>query len=83
MKKVRAVVAAAIRFLASRGVDIVCSNQSHPAWVDAFAANGHVILTGRRLVAASPALREAMEPFEETREGLHLTNLDGHGPHAL
>jgi hypothetical protein len=79
----RAVVAAATRFLAARGVDIVCSNQSHPAWIDAFAASGYVILRDRRLLAASPALAEALEPFEETRAGLHMTNLDGHGPHAL
>lgn len=78
-----AVVAAATRVLRARGVDIVCSNQSHPAWVGAFARSGYVILRDRRLFAASPALRQAMEPFSDTQEGLHMTNLDGHGPHAL
>lgn len=78
-----AIIAAATRFLAGRGVDIICSNQSHPAWTAAFEAADFFLLQDRRLVAASPALQEAMEPFEETKQGLHLTNLDGHGPHAL
>ena len=78
-----AVIASATRYLRTRGVDIICSNQSHPAWVEAFAKCGFLVLPDRRLFAASPALHEAMEPFHDTREGLHMTNLDGHGPHAL
>ena len=78
-----AVVGAAYRFLRDRGVDIVISNQSHPAWVAGFAAHGFAILENRRAFAASPELQRAMRPFEETRLGLHLTNLDGHGPMRL
>ncbi len=77
------VVGAALAFLRARGVDLVVSNQAHPAWVDAFAANGFQILPGRRLFAASPALHDALAPWPETSQGLHLTNMDGHGPHAL
>jgi hypothetical protein len=79
----RDVIAAASRFLAARGVDILCSNQSHPAWVEAFARSGYVILKDRRYFVVSPELQKAMEPLEETRQGLHLTNLDGHGPHGF
>jgi hypothetical protein len=77
------VVAAATRFLSDRGVDILCSNQSHPRWIEGFARAGYAILKDRRYFAASPELQKALEPFEETRQGLHLTNLDGHGPHGF
>ena len=74
------VVAAASRFLHRSGVDIIASNQSHPAWARGFAENGYLVLRNRRLFAASPALRQCLEPFAETAQGLHLTNMDGHGP---
>jgi len=77
------VVAAATEWLADRGVDLIVSNQAHPAWLAAFARSGFVPLAGRRLLAVSPALGEALAPLDETARGLHLTNLDGHGPHGL
>ncbi len=78
-----AVVGAAYRDLRARGVDIVISNQAHPAWVSGFAAHGFAILENRRAFAASPELQRVLSPFEETRLGLHLTNMDGHGPMRL
>lgn len=77
------IVHAATQFLRHRGVDLVISNQAHPAWVRGFSENGYVVLKDRRLFAASPGLRAALEPFQETARGLHLTNIDGHGPMAL
>lgn len=77
------VVAAATAILRERGVDIIASNQSHPAWARGFAENGYLVLQNRRLFAASPALRQLLEPFAETAQGLHLTNMDGHGPHGF
>lgn len=77
------VIACASRFLTKRGVDFVASNQSHPAWIDAFRRCGFLILENRRCFAASPALQEALEPFGESQTGLHLTNMDGHGPHGF
>lgn len=77
------VVAVATRYLRRRGVDIVISNQAHPAWVRGFAQNGYAVLPNKRMFAPSPALRELLEPFDETAQGLHLTNMDGHGPMAL
>lgn len=77
------VVAAATGFLRRRGVDIIASNQSHPAWARGFAQNGYLMLQNRRLFAASPALQQLLEPFAETALGLHLTNMDGHGPAGL
>jgi len=75
-----AVIDAATRFLRARGVDMIGSNQSHPAWIRAFARAGYVILENRRCFAVSPAFQEALSPFETVSAGLHLTNMDGHGP---
>jgi hypothetical protein len=69
--------------LRRRGVDLVVSNQAHPAWSRALALNGFVILKGRRTFAAAPELRMALGPLDSAAAGFHLTNLDGHGPHAL
>ena len=77
------IVAAATRFLRHRGVDIVISNQAHASWIRGFAESGYVVLPNKRMFAPSPALRALLEPFEETARGLHLTNMDGHGPMAL
>ncbi|HUF80754.1 MAG TPA: hypothetical protein VMN03_06435 [Burkholderiales bacterium] len=77
------VVACATGFLRRRGVDLIASNQSHPGWIRGFANNGYLVLPGRRLFAASPALQQLLEPFELTAQGLHLTNMDGHGPAGL
>ncbi len=77
------VVAAATRRLRQRGVDIIVSNQAHPAWAAAFAQDGYLVLPDKRLFAGSPQLQAVLEPFEETAAGLHLTNMDGHGPMAL
>jgi hypothetical protein len=75
-----AVIKAATEFLEDRGVDMIGSNQSHPSWVRAFAESGYLVLENRRCFAVSPALQDVLAPFEETRHGLHLTNMDGHGP---
>ncbi len=77
------VVAVATGFLARRGVDIVVSNQSHPDWARGFEQNGYAVLPNRRMFAPSPALRALLEPFDDTARGLHLTNMDGHGPMVL
>jgi len=77
------VVAAADRFLRARGVHMIGSNQAHPRWIEAFEANGYVILPKRRYFAMSPDLFRALAPFEQVSQGLHLTNLDGHGPHGF
>lgn len=78
-----AVVGASLRFLRARGVDVVISNQSHPAWIAGFGAHGFEAIANRRVFAASPPLQAALAPFEEAQRGLHLTNMDGHGPMGL
>jgi hypothetical protein len=78
-----AVIAAAWTFLRDRGVDLVVSNQTHQAWIDGFAWNGFVVLPRRRIFAASTQLAAMLAPIEQTGPGMHLTNMDGHGPMAL
>ena len=77
------IVSATHDFLAERQVDLVFSNQSHPDWVQGFRQNGYVTLANRRVFAISPPFREKLEPFAKTAESLHLTSLDGHGPHGF
>jgi hypothetical protein len=74
------IVHASYSYLRDRGVDMVLANHSHPAWIAGYEAAGFVRVDGRRLFCASPALQEALEPWDRTREGLFLSNLDGHGP---
>jgi hypothetical protein len=73
------VVAAATRFLRRRGVDLVVSHQAHPAWTRGLSDSGFVVLRGKRVFAAAPALGQRLEPFERMSQGLHLTAMDGLG----
>jgi hypothetical protein len=77
------VMAAVDQYVSGQGVDMVFANLAHRDWVSALQALGHTVLEGRRLFAISPQLRDAMAPFDETIAGLHLTNMDGHGPHGF
>ena len=79
------VIHAGFRALRNQGADVVLANQSDRRWVAALRATGFVILAGRRLFCAAPALKEAMEPVSELERegGLFLTNMDGHGPQGL
>jgi len=77
------VINAAHEFLVNRNVDLIYSNQSHPAWVDAFRKSGYVVLEDRRFFACSPQMSQLIGPLETKAAGLHLTNMDGHGPHGF
>lgn len=77
------IISATHDFLSARNVDLVFSNQSHPGWISGFRNNGYVILPKRRVFAISPALEKKLDPLPETVAGLHLTNMDGHGPHGF
>lgn len=74
------IVHAAFDHLRAAGAELVIANQAHPGWVAAFTDSGFLALPGRRLFCASPELERALAPFEQTRRGLFVSNLDGHGP---
>lgn len=78
-----AVVQAAKQYLCDRGTDLIISNQTHDAWIAGFESNGFMNIPNMRFMACSPAFSLALEPHEVTLKGLHLTNLDGHGPHQM
>lgn len=77
------VIEAAKNYLCDKGVDLIVSNQTHPAWIEGFESNGFLRIANMRFMACSPALSEALSPHDTTLKGLHLTNLDGHGPHQM
>lgn len=78
-----AVIEAAKKYLCDRGVDLIISNQTHSAWILGFESNGFLRIANMRFMACSPALSDALSPHETTLKGMHLTNLDGHGPHQM
>ena len=79
----RLVTRAATRFLEQRGVDLIATNFSHPAWLSAFRASGFIILRERRLFAVSKSFSATVPNLESLLDGMHLTPLDGDGPRGL
>lgn len=77
------VVHAAFDYLRGLGVELVIANQSDPRWIRAFEDNAFLRIEGRRLFCAAPPLMEAFGSWEQTKERLFLTNMDGHGPMGL
>jgi hypothetical protein len=75
-----AVIRMAAAFLQDRGVDVVVSNQAHPAWVEALAGNGFLHGPSNFVFAASPALAQLVTPLDGARAALHLNRGDGDGP---
>lgn len=77
------IVHAAYEWLAEHGAELVIANQSDPRWIAAFESNAFLRWERGRFFCAAPPLLEALAPWEETRERLFLTNMDGHGPMGL
>jgi hypothetical protein len=65
--------------LEEQGYDLILSNQSHPAWVEAFKAAGYLSGPSNFIFAASKKLAELLTPFETVRQRMHLTRADGDG----
>jgi hypothetical protein len=75
-----AVVHAAFDHLREVGVDMVMANQAHPGWIAGFEEAGFLRVEDRRIFCASPELEKLLQPWERTKNGLFLSNMDGHGP---
>ena len=71
-----AVIHAARLYLERRGVDLVISNQGHPAWVQALAADGFIQGPSNFLFGASKALSELLAAAPDR----HINRGDGDGP---
>ena len=71
-----AVIGAAVRFLEQRGVDLIVSNQLHPAWVAALRGCGFREGPSNFVFAVSKGLAELIPPGA----GVHVNRGDGDGP---
>ena len=74
------VVDAARRFLASRGVDLIVSNQSHAAWQRGFREAGFLNGPSNFIFAASKKLAELLKNDGVENDDLHFNRGDGDGP---
>ncbi|MEQ8691025.1 MAG: hypothetical protein RIC89_09365, partial [Pseudomonadales bacterium] len=77
------IMAATHAYLVSQNVDMIFGNISHPAWIEGLKSLGYTVLADRRIFALSPQLEDALSPKNTIAQGLHLTNMDGHGPHGF
>jgi hypothetical protein len=72
----RAVIHAAAGFLRALGVDLIVSNQMHPAWGAALRGAGFFEARSNFVLAVSPRLNE----YCGDARGIHINRGDGDGP---
>src|SRR5437867_11860573 len=71
------VMAAAARFLENRGVDLLLSNQSHPAWCQGLKMAGFIEGPSTFFFVASLALTELHYEIDPAVRVLHMPRSDG------
>jgi hypothetical protein len=74
------VMAAASRLLQQRGVDVLVSNQSHPAWCQGLKRAGFLRGPSNFFFVASRELARLLGEADPLRTGIHLNRGDGDGP---
>lgn len=74
------VVRSATAFLQRRGVDLIVSNQAHPAWSRALLAAGYLAGPSNFILALSPDLAARLHPLQAARNQIHMNRGDGDGP---
>jgi hypothetical protein len=74
------VVSAAVAVLENRGVDLMLSNQIHPAWRRAFKRGGFLEGPSNFLFLTSPPLTDLLNEIDPAGSGIHITRGDGDGP---
>jgi hypothetical protein len=80
---VPAIVRAADAVLGRRGVDLVISNQHHPAWCKALEGAGYQLGPSNFFFYYSQALAEALSQIPDWERGIHMNRGDGEGPTHL
>jgi len=75
-----AVVRAATDALAADGVDVMLSNQSHPAWCEALRSNAFLSAPSNFAFAAAPDLAKRLHALDPEGCRMHLNRGDGDGP---
>ena len=74
------VMAAAARFLERREVDLLLSNQSHPAWRRGLRNAGFIQGPSNFFFTASRQLTRLLDEADPAGAGIHLNRGDGDGP---
>jgi hypothetical protein len=74
------VVRAAASVLEKRGVDLLLSNQNHPAWRRALRSAGFVAGPSNFYFITSLELTKLLNEVDPTGGGIHLNRGDGEGP---
>jgi hypothetical protein len=74
------VMAAASRFLEQRGVDVLVSNQSHPAWCRGLKIAGFLCGPSNFFFVASRQLSKVLGEIDPQGAAIHLNRGDGDGP---
>jgi hypothetical protein len=75
-----AVIRAAADALAADGVELIVSNQSHPAWCAALRRSAFLAAPSNFAFASSPDLTKRIHAFDPEGQRLHLNRGDGDGP---
>lgn len=74
------VIFVASEVLRRRGVDLLVSNQSHPAWCEALQSAGFIQGSSNFIFRASQALSKLLEETDPEETGIHINRGDGDGP---
>ena len=74
------VIRAAADTLAARGVDLMLSNQLHPAWCSALRRNAFLPGPSNYVFAPTAALAERIRALDPDYRNVHLNRGDGDGP---
>jgi hypothetical protein len=74
------VVAAAANNLEHRGVDLLVSNQSHPAWCDGLKKAGFFVGPSNFFLLMSKQLSGLLSDLDPALSNMHLNRGDGDGP---
>lgn len=76
------VVRAATRYLGRMNVDISLSSFTHETWIRASEACGYFVRGNQRKISVSPGLQSCIQSDNVAMSRVHLTLLDGDGPHG-
>jgi hypothetical protein len=74
------VISVASEVLKRRGVDLLVSNQSHPAWCEAMQSAGFIQGSSNFIFTASQGLSKILEEIDPAETGIHINRGDGDGP---
>jgi hypothetical protein len=78
-----AVVGGATGYLQDRGLDLIVSNQLHPAWCRAFDRAGYLQYPSNHLFGVTRTLRKRIQAGDATFERIHINRGDGDGAYNL